>query len=202
MIARRLLDAFAQEADPGASPLLPVILQRGWQDSCRETVLRGLRDKPTDGLVTAAASYGDPSLHPALLEAMDRMHSRRAYFAIRRLPGIGDALSREVEDGFARDRAAFLAEPDSAEQASKLSVPAAHGSPEAFALLFPPSKKALDHGQQPEALYILMQITSAPPDITTWQAWAAYIKAREAADFHYDAFAGVWFPNNSKHSKP
>ncbi len=199
---QKLLDAFAKESDPGASPLLPVILQRGWQDGCRETVLRGLRDKPSDGLVAAAASYGDPSLHSDLLDAMDRLQSRRAYFAIRRLPGIGEALSRKVEEGFARDRPAFLAEPDSGEQALKLSVPAAHGSPDAFALLFPPSKKVLDHGGTPEALHILMQITSAPPDITTWQAWAAFIKAREATDFHYDAFAGVWFPNNSKHSKP
>lgn len=199
---QRLLDAFAQEADPGASPLLPVILQRGWQGSCRETVLRGLRDKPSDGLVAAAASYSDPSLHPVLLDAMDRMHSHRAYFAIRRLPGIGEALSRKVEEGFARDRAAFLAEPDSAEQARKLSVPAAHGGQEAFSLLFQPSKKTLAQGQLPESLHILMQITSAPPDITTWQAWASFIKARGAADFHYDAFAGVWFPNNSKHSKP
>lgn len=199
---QKLLDAFAKETDPGASPLLPAILQRGWQDGCRETVLRGLRDKPSDGLVAAAASYGDASLHPVLLDAMDRMHSRRAYFTIRRLPGIGEALSRKVDEGFARDQAAFLAAPDSGEEALKLSIPAAHGNPEAFALLFPPSKKALDHGQLPEALHILMQITSAPPGITTWQEWAAFIKAREAADFHYDAFAGVWFPNNSKHSKP
>lgn len=195
-----LLDAFAKAQDPGTSLYLPVILARGWQAECRETVLRGLRGQPSEDLVAAAASYGDPTLYPLLLEAMDKTRSRQTYYAIRRLPGIEPALSRQIEAGFARDLPAFMADQNSSEQAGKLGLPAAHGNAEAFALLFPPSRQTFSHGGFPEAMHILMNIISGPPTITTWEAWADFIRSRQATDFHYDSFTGTWLPNNSKHS--
>lgn len=195
-----LLEAFAKAKDPGSSPYLPVILARGWQDECRETVLKGLRGQPSEDLISAAASYADPTLYPLLLEAMDKKRSRQSYYAIRRLPGIEPALSRQIEAGFARDLPGFMADPNSSDQATKLGIPAAHGNAEAFALLFPPSRQTFSHGGLPEAMHILMNIISGPPTITTWEAWADFIRTGQASDFHYDSFTGTWLPNNSKRS--
>jgi hypothetical protein len=195
-----VLEAFAKSDNPGKSQHLKVILARGWQAECRETVLRGLREDPSDDLVSAAASYEDPTLYPLLLEAMDKLHSRVSYYAIRRLPGIEPALSRKVEAGFTRDLHAFMANPNSSEQALKLGVPAAHGNAEAYALLFSPSRQTYSHGGSPEALHILMHVSSAPAEINTWEGWAKFMKEHQASDFHYDSFTGSWFPNNSKHS--